>query len=358
MGRLFCYTALAVIGLAVMWSVGSVAGAQDAGVLPYPTTGFAPPALHTPSVSQSPALLPPPTASYQPTPELAPPLPPSEVPQVASPVSPKAIPEAADPPQPPSGSDEGAETVIVDEAVLDDVSLAPADEPPLRWYYPARWFGPVPWDSGFELGINGATGTSDTLSIRTGGYIKRESDRNKVDLSLYYNKTTAEGNETQNNAIFKARDDLMLGQSPWSVFLMSQVFYDEFQAFDLNVNVNSGFGFKVLDEEWVKLRTSLGAGASREFGGVDDEWVPEAQFGFDWEQQITATQKFYAGVDYFPEFEDFGNYRVLTDIGLEVELSCPSNVSLKLSATDRYDSQSDGVEPHNTNYSVLLLWKH
>ena len=218
------------------------------------------------------------------------------------------------------------------------------EERPVRWYFPWSWFQPTPWDSGFELGINGATGTSDTLSVRTGGYIKRDTGRNKIDLSLYYNKTTADGDETQNNAIMKARNDRMLGQSPWSIFVMSQLFYDEFQAFDLNVNINSGIGFKVFDEDWVKLRTSLGAGASREFGGVDEEWTPEAQCGFDWEQKITETQKFYAGVDFFPEFGDFGNYRVLTDMGLEIELSRPSNVSLKISATDRYDSQSDGFE--------------
>ncbi|MCA9241832.1 MAG: DUF481 domain-containing protein, partial [Planctomycetales bacterium] len=96
---------------------------------------------------------------------------------------------------------------------------------------------------------------------------------------------------------------------------------------------------------------------SRKFGGRRDEWVPEAQAGVKWEQNVSNTQKFYAKLDYFPEWEDFNNYRMMTDVGWEIELSRPSNVSLKLSLTDRFDSQPDGVNPHNTNYSVLLLWK-
>src|SRR3954464_4312922 len=47
-------------------------------------------------------------------------------------------------------------------------------EEPSPWYSPI-WLGPAPWDSGVELGLNGSSGTSDSLSLRTGAYIKRES---------------------------------------------------------------------------------------------------------------------------------------------------------------------------------------
>ena len=68
-------------------------------------------------------------------------------------------------------------------------------------------------------------------------------------------------------------------------------------------------------------RTSIcigrfGAGASREFGGVDDEWAAEALFGLDYEYLISDKQRFTMKVDYFPEWEDFGQYRVVSDAGL------------------------------------------
>ncbi len=34
-----------------------------------------------------------------------------------------------------------------------------------------------------------------------------------------------------------------------------------------------------------------------------------------------------------------------------------ANLSLKLSAQDRYDSTPNGLRPNDINYSILLLWK-
>ncbi|TWT47230.1 DUF481 domain-containing protein [Botrimarina hoheduenensis] len=227
----------------------------------------------------------------------------------------------------------------------------------LNWYQPSYWFGPTPWDSGFELGLNGASGTSESVSFRTGGFIKRAGDDYKFNSTLYYNKTNSEGIEIQSNALLDVRYDWLFGDSPWTIFLMSQTFYDEFQAFDINFNVNSGVGYRWLKTERNQLTTSLGTGASREFGGSRDEWVAEANFGINYELKLTEGKKFYAKMDYFPEWEDFNAYRVLSDVGLEIELNQPSNMSLKFSATDRYDSDPEGVSPHNLNYSALLILK-
>ena len=249
-----------------------------------------------------------------------------------------------------------AETILDAEPIQGDTAISGDIEGP-SWYMPSYWFGPTPWDSGFELGLNGSSGTSDSLSFRTGGFVKREADDYKLNFSLYYNKTSSEGVEVQSNALLDTRYDWLFDDSPWTLFVMSQTFFDEFAAFDLNFNVNSGIGYQWLNEDWAKFTTSIGTGASREFGAPMEEWVAEANFGFSFEQQVDENKKFYAKLDYFPEWEDFSRYRILADMGLEIELVQPSNVSLKFSATDRYDSHPDGAEPHNLNYSALLIWK-
>ncbi len=247
-------------------------------------------------------------------------------------------------------------SVLGDEPLVEPL----AEEhvaPPLPWYYPQSWIGPVEWDSAVELGINGSSGTSESVSVRAGGYIKHESERRKVAFDIYHNRTSSAGLETQNNARSNLRHDWLFAESPWTVYLMSQVYHDEFQAFDMNVNVNSGLGYRFLDYDWIELTGSFGSGTSRKFGGVDDRWIPEAQFGLEYEQKLSKRQKLTAKTDYFPEWGDFDNYRLVTDLGWEVALDAPSNVSLKVAATDRYDGRPEGAPPHNLNYSVLLLWK-
>ncbi|QDT67335.1 hypothetical protein MalM25_02320 [Planctomycetes bacterium MalM25] len=244
------------------------------------------------------------------------------------------------------------------ESATPLLDAAAEEAPTVRWYYPLSWFGPSPWDSGIEFGLNGASGTSESLSFRTGGYIKRKADDYKFDGSIYYNKTKSEGIEVQSNALLDLRYDWLFDDSPWTLFIMSQTFYDEFQAFDFNFNANTGFGYQWIDEDWTRLTTSIGTGASREFGApARDRWVAEASFGVNYELEWSTNKKFYAKIDCFPEWEDFSNYRVLGDIGFEFELHEPSNMSLKLAATDRYDSDPQGAEPHNLNYSAMLIWK-
>jgi putative salt-induced outer membrane protein YdiY len=226
------------------------------------------------------------------------------------------------------------------------------------WYQPLHWLGPAPWDTGIELGLNGSSGTSESLSIRAGGYIKRESRFSKLDLTTAYNRTTTAGAATQNNAQLDVRNDWLLDDtSPWTLYATGNVFYDEFQAFDLQTSANTGVGYRFVREPGLDLIGRVGGGTSREVGGPDDRWVPESLVGFEYSQQLSATQKFYGKLDYYPEWEELGEYRMVADTGWEIEFVQPSNLSLKISASDRYDSTPNGAEPHLLNYSVLLLLK-
>lgn len=247
-----------------------------------------------------------------------------------------------------------AATADVGGALLDTAPIVVTPTP--SWYHLAYWFGPTPWDIGFELGINGTEGINEALSLRTGSHLKRETDFWKFDTTLVYNKNSANGVETQNNALLDVRIDRMLGESRWSLFFLNQELYDEFQAYDLRVSANVGIGYELIDTEHFDVLGRFGAGASREFGGPDDTTAYEALFGLEYDHELTKTQRLYAKVDYFPEWEDFSQYRAVTDVGWEIDLDRPSNMSLKFSIIDRYDSTPNGADPNEINYSVLLIW--
>jgi hypothetical protein len=225
--------------------------------------------------------------------------------------------------------------------------------PPRRFGF---WLAPAPWDTSLELGLNGSSGTNESLSLRTGGNTKRESRYSKLTMSSYYNRTTRGGTATQDNATLDIRNDWLLDEnSPWTLYGTGNVFYDQFQAFDLQTNVNTGVGYRFVHDPELEIIGRCGAGTSREFGGPDDRWVPESLFGFEYSQKLSSTQKFYGKLDYFPEWDEIGEYRLVADMGWEIALVEPANMSLKLSASDRFDSTPNGANPHLVNYSVLLL---
>ena len=189
--------------------------------------------------------------------------PPAEKPVVSEPIGfiplesatpwPAEFAKFTPPPAPPAEAETPQDKLIQDTNLVPTaaggVSIAQAP----KWYHLAYWFGPNPWDIGFELGINGTEGINEALSFRTGGHLKRETDFWKFDTTLVYNKNSANGVETQNNALLDVRIDRKLGESPWSLYFLNQELYDEFQAYDLRVSGNTGLGYQFIDWEHLDL---------------------------------------------------------------------------------------------------------
>jgi len=330
----------------LLWASISIGQCFCAAQTSTPPPVFAPPPVASPAAESSAT----PTTIYDPT----------AVPAVGAP-APTAAPDlpAVDPIETASAATASLiPSVVPDE---DSVEVEPASfdvgpGPTYEWYHFAYWFGPTPWDIGFELGINGTQGTNEALSFRTGGHLKRETKFWKFNNTLVYNKNTANSIETQNNALLDIRVDRKIAESAWSLYFLNQELYDEFQAYDLRASANAGVGYQWIDLDHLKLKGRFGAGASREFGGPDDETKYEALFGFEYDHEISKTQRLAAKMDYFPEWGDFSLYRVVTDIGWEIDLDRPGNTSLKFSVVDRYDSTPNGANPNEVNYSVLLIW--
>ncbi len=235
--------------------------------------------------------------------------------------------------------------------------LGLGEEPPIRpaWYNPLSWIGPY-WDGSFEIGINGADGNAQAFSLRTGFEISRETEQTNADIDFTYSKATANSTETQHFALLYGDWDYRLPSPRWSWFNKFGLEYDEFKEFDVRFFLNSGLGYMLVDGENAEFRGRFGAGSSREFGGVDEEWTAEANFGFDFAHQLSDRQQVSAVVDYFPSWHDFMDYRIISDVSWELVLDKASNLSLKVNVIDRYDSQPNGAKPLDITYSLLLLW--
>lgn len=242
-------------------------------------------------------------------------------------------------------------------AVFEEVAVTSATPPGPVWYYPWTWIPRDGWENSAELGINGSAGNAESFSFQTGTRFKRKSDYTLFDLTGTYNRTSAGGVETQNNTLIYSNWERFLGESPWSLFVKNGLEYDRFRAFDVRYNINSGLGYNFIKTDALTLVGRFGAGASREFGGPDDRWVPEALFGGDYEHQINPRNKLVAKFDYFPEWGNFSNFRLVSDVAWEYLIDAAGNLSLKLGAIDRYDSTPNGAKPNDVNYSALLLYK-
>lgn len=247
------------------------------------------------------------------------------------------------------------EKVTSNADALDRLLEATPESAP-GWYEPSYWIRPTTWDGGVELGLNATEGNSESFSMRIGGNAKQETDTHSTAIDILYAKSTADAIETQNNARLKGRYDHALGESCWTLFAIGTMDYDEFRAFDLRLAGNGGFGYRFIKTDATTLTGRLGGGVSREIGGPDDRNIPEAVYGIDFERQLSKRQKLVVQSDYYPSWEDFDDYRLVTDVSWQCVLDEETNLNLKVSVLDQYDSTPNGREPNDLNYALLLLW--
>lgn len=248
----------------------------------------------------------------------------------------------------------GTDTVTPELVAPGELSPVDSSE---SWILPTYWFNTVDWEGGVEVGISGTNGNSESASFRAGMNLKRKLKIHETTFDLTYVNTSANGIETQNNAIQNFGYERNFGETRWSYFAKEFAEYDEFKAFDIRIALNSGIGYKFIDSETTKLKGRYGIGTSHEIGGPNDEWVKELVYGADFKRQLTKRQKMEIKVDYFPEWGNFNKYRTVTSFGWEVLLDEEHNLNLKLSINNRYDSTPNGRKPNDVNYALLLLWK-
>ncbi|NLX95312.1 MAG: DUF481 domain-containing protein [Rhodopirellula sp.] len=244
------------------------------------------------------------------------------------------------------------EPFVVEPEVLPETIALPAEAvaaeappPPVKL-----------WEGSLELGLNGTEGNTQTFNFRFGAKVKRKTEWNVFSTDIDYRRDSADGEETANRAFLESRYEHLLGQSPWSWFVHDTLEYNEFQAFDLRIALDSGLGYSILKNDTTTLVARLGAGTSREIGGPNDDFVPEAVFGADLEHQLSRRQKISLSGEYRPDVTDWADYRLTSKAGWEILLDETMNLSLKFTVSDRYDSTPHGVKPNDLDYAVMLLW--
>lgn len=244
--------------------------------------------------------------------------------------------------------------------IADGMALSGPEEifePTPYWYQSSYWFGPA-CSGGVELGINGSEGNAQSFSLRVGGNLEYKTDVSTWTFKATHAKTESRDVLTQNNAIGNARYDRDFGESQWSLFSAGTLEYDTFKAWDYRMVLNGGFGYQFWCSDAGYLKARFGSGVSREVGGPDNDVVPEAVFGMDFEHHLSRRQKLTMTVDYFPEWGEFAdNYRVVSNAGWQILLDEETNLSLKIAVIDRYDNTPHGAKPNDVDYSILLLWE-
>ncbi len=213
------------------------------------------------------------------------------------------------------------------------------------------------WEGSFDFGLTGSSGNSQNTNMGLGlhGKLISGSDTVSADMDYYFNQD--DSGVTKNRFYGLGRYERAFDCSPFSWYFDLWYEYDRFTAFRSRIGFHTGLGVSLLEWDNGFLRARLGLGASRPMSGADTVWSPEVQAGLDYERQLTGRQKLFAHLDYYPDINDFGTFRLHARAGWELLIHEPSDLSLKLTAFDRYSTTTDpGFQANDLDYLLAISW--
>jgi hypothetical protein len=213
------------------------------------------------------------------------------------------------------------------------------------------------WSGTGDIGLNGANGNSEVLSLRTTWTAQRRTATNLFISDFLYAFSRQDGTVQQQQALFNARDEILFPGQPCSLFSATQVEYDELRSYRFRVGQYAGAGLAVIDTKPLLFRLRMGAGAQRELGvdGERDRWVPEAVFGYDYRHRLDDRNALVSVVDYYPRLDDWSQFRVRARLAYEIVIEPKTGAVLRIGVQDRYDSHPGREAVRNDiNYFTTL----
>jgi len=217
---------------------------------------------------------------------------------------------------------------------------------------------PVPeWNSRIEAGLSGSSGNTQDLTMRVGAVVERKVPTNLLRFDSAVRFSSSYGDRNENNFTAGAFSEWMNPPSKWTYFGQGRYDLDEFKSWDYRLSAAGGIGYRLFDmkgqdaegKEFTEFEMTLraGAGVRKEFGSENDDVIPEGLLGFDLAWRIDDRQGLRAASTYFPSFEDFDDYRIVSTIDWNMKISVEKGLSLSLGIVNEYESVVDAGLEHN-----------
>ena len=112
-------------------------------------------------------------------------------------------------------------------------------------------------------------------------------------------------------------------------------------------------------KDWKRSAWSLigrtGLGVSKEFGGDNDDWTPEALLGLESFWAISKHHSVEFKNSLYPNLDKLGEFRNLTELNWKIGLADINNLNLKVGFVNDYDSLANGESQENDFQYRLLL---
>lgn len=214
------------------------------------------------------------------------------------------------------------------------------------------------WKHEIGVGLNGATGNSESISIHTGYTGKYKDEDHAWKFITAYDKTKSDGDISQNQFYADLLKDWYWNSSPWFAFSQGRYDWDEFKDWDYRLSGSAGAGYEFIDDDSWYLVSRIGLGGNKTYGDDDvEEFTQEATLGLEAIWTISERESVDFKTTFYPSLEGKGEYRNISAFNWKMVMSEQRRLAMKIGLVNDYDSQADeDTEKSDFKYSFSLVW--
>ena len=218
------------------------------------------------------------------------------------------------------------------------------------------------WSYTAGVDISGKDGNSENFasSIQAEAKLEGPHDRFVVYGSYIYKETDKVRSEDEQKGGMRYTNFFT---DKWGWFLREELERDTFEGIDFRSTTAGGVTYKFIQEERLSLEGSAGISYRYESysdAGVEDDGFPGLDFGLNLGWQFADWGKLVTKLSYIPSFDDFGDYLVEHESGVDVPLGTSDAWVMRFGVSNQYNSHPGGSrEKLDTSYfaRLILTWE-
>ena len=258
---------------------------------------------------------------------------------------------------PISSDSQGTIRIQSDDGVLETntakitTAWSPGDEDPevvrnrRAWRYQA------------SIDLTGRDGNTDRFALGTN--LRAELKGPNDTLALFFAYEQAEENDT------KTEDRIAGGGSYESFFspifgwyIRTELESDRIDKISLRSTSAGGLSYRLVknDHQTLIARSGLGYRFTSFTDNTEDESSATLDFGLAHDYRYKEIFHMQNDITYVPSIDDFGNYRIVHDSGIEVPVGSSENWKLRFGIRNEYLSETSAEEKLDTSYYSRMIY--
>jgi len=209
------------------------------------------------------------------------------------------------------------------------------------------------WERSAAAGLTLNNGNSDTILFTLNVIGTKKWRKNELLLSADGSYGESDGVKNSDYIRGISQYNRLLYDDRLYVYGNLDVLHDNIAEVEYRATLGPGAGYYIIRNDTRNLSVESGLSyVFEEVGGISDDYLA-VRFAEKFEQKIGDRARIWQGIEYLPQVDDFGNYILNFEVGIEADLT--KDIALRVYLQDNYRNRPAAGRKNNDLKLVSAL---